>query len=178
MRGACLVCLTDRDRLHYHSCMNQIRKARQDAAHTPGEVGCDALALIHALVLAGKRTETLLDAALAPSGLSAAKWNALRHLVDAGGQLPLGQLAAKLACVKSNATQLVDRLEADRLVCRLPDAEDRRSVRAEITAAGRRAYAAGNELVRAFEAQLLADYTPAERQMLDRLLARLGGNGH
>lgn len=157
--------------------MNEIHASQSETLQRTGAADekCDAFALIHALMHAGKRTETLLDAALASTGLSAAKWNALRHLVAAGGELPLGQLAAKLECVKSNATQLVDRLEAEALVCRLPNDEDRRSVRAEITAAGRRAYAAGEAVVREFEAQLLAEFTPAERQMLDRLLARLGG---
>ena len=136
---------------------------------------CDAYELIHALMHAGKLTELQLDAALAPAGLSAAKWNALRHLMADEGQLPLGQLATKLSCVKSNATQLVDRLEADQLVCRLPDPDDRRSIRAEITAEGRRAFAAGQQAVRDFEQQLLEDYTPEERVLLSRLLTRLGG---
>ena len=54
-----------------------------------------------------------LEAALAPTGLSLAKLGALRHLAEADQPLPLGQLAERIACVKSNVTQLVDRLEAD-----------------------------------------------------------------
>jgi DNA-binding MarR family transcriptional regulator len=137
---------------------------------------CNAYALIESLMRSGKFVETQLDAALAPAGLSAAKWNVLRHLMDADGQLPLGQLAAKLACVKSNATQLVDRLEAEKLVRRLPDPEDRRSIRAELTPEGRQAYAAGLTIVRNFEHQLLEDHLPEERVLLSRLLSRLGGN--
>jgi DNA-binding MarR family transcriptional regulator len=135
----------------------------------------DTYELIQALMRAGKYTEMQLDAALASTGLSAAKWNALRHLINAGGQLPLGQLAAKLSCVKSNATQLVDRLEAENLVCRLPDPDDRRSVRAEITAGGRRAYEMGQRVVEEFEQQLLEDYSLEERFVLNRLLTRLSG---
>jgi DNA-binding MarR family transcriptional regulator len=136
---------------------------------------CDAYDLIQALMHAGKFTEIQLDAALAPAGLSAAKWNALRHLMAAGGQLPLGQLAAKLACVKSNATQLVDRLETEKLVCRLPDTGDRRSIRAEITEEGCRAYEVGQQVVNRFEEQILMDYSTEERLLLSKLLARLGG---
>ena len=153
--------------MHYHSSMNEVTGDTTQI--------CDAYGLIQALMHAGKYTELQLDAALARTGLSAAKWNALRHLMDAEGQLPLGQLATKLSCVKSNATQLVDRLEAEQLVCRLPDPDDRRSIRAEITIAGRNAYAAGEQAVRNFEQQLLADYSPSERLMLNRLLARLSG---
>lgn len=136
---------------------------------------CDAYQLMDALMRSGKHTETQLDAALAPVGLSATKWNVLRHLVVAGGQLPLGQLAARLSCVKSNATQLVDRLVTDKLVCRLPDPEDRRSIRAEVTVAGRASYEAGLRVVHEFERHLLEDYSPDERLLLSKLLARMGG---
>lgn len=136
---------------------------------------CDPYRLIEALMRSGKFTEAQLDAALAAVGLSAAKWAVLRYLMDAGGRLPLGQLAGRLACVKSNATQLVDRLEAEQLVRRVPDPEDRRSVHAEVTAAGSRSYAEGLKVVREFEGQLLAAFTLEERSVLDRLLLRLGG---
>ena len=122
---------------------------------------------------AGRHVEWQLDVALAPAGLSAAKWNALRHLMEAGGELSLGGLAAKLSCVKSNATQLVDRLEAEKLVCRTPATDDRRSVRAEITPAGREAYAAGLRIVQHFEQQLLNDFSDEEQQVLRRLLEQL-----
>jgi DNA-binding MarR family transcriptional regulator len=147
----------------YYSDMNEI-----GAVET-----CNAYDLIESLMRSGKFVETQLDAALVPAGLSAAKWNVLRHLMDAEGQLPLGQLAAKLSCVKSNATQLVDRLEAENLVRRLPDPEDRRSIRAELTSEGRHSYAAGLTVVRNFERQLLEDYSPEERVLLARLLSRL-----
>ncbi|MCX6044826.1 MAG: MarR family transcriptional regulator [Chloroflexi bacterium] len=136
---------------------------------------CDPYQLIEALMHSGKSVETQLDAALAAVELSAARWNGLRHLTAAGGQLPLGQLAAKLSCVKSNATQLVDRLEAEKLVRRVPDPEDRRSILAEITPEGRLSHAAGLQVVRDFERQLLEDYQPEERLVLHKLLARLGG---
>src|SRR5690606_12259102 len=98
---------------------------------------CDAYQLIEALMRSGKAVELRLDAALAPVGLSATKWNALRQLVNAGGRLSLGQLAEKLSCVRSNATQLVDRLEIENLVRRVPDDEDRRSILAVLTPEGR-----------------------------------------
>lgn len=134
---------------------------------------CDAYELIETLMRAGRHVEWQLDAALAPAGLSAAKWNALRHLMESGGQLSLGGLAARLSCVKSNATQLVDRLETEKLVCRTPDTDDRRSVRAEITSAGREAYTTGLQIVQWFEQQLLDGYSSEEQQVLRRLLEQL-----
>jgi DNA-binding MarR family transcriptional regulator len=160
--------------------MNEIRERLEvveelEEALANGVPPCDAYALIGALMRAGKSTEMRLDGALAVVGLSAVKWNALRHLMAAGGQLSLGQLAAKLTCVKSNATQLVDRLESDQLVRRLPAAEDRRSIRAEITEAGREAYGRGQRIVQRFEQTLVQEYTPTEQHVLTTLLARLSG---
>lgn len=149
----------------YYSHMNQIEDVQS----------CAPYQLTEALMQSGKFTETQLDAALATVGLSATKWNVLRQLVEADGQLPLGQLAIKLACVKSNATQLVDRLEAEKLVRRVPDPEDRRSILAELTTEGRQCYAAGLTVVQHFERQLLDDYLPEEQLLLHKLLSRLAG---
>jgi DNA-binding MarR family transcriptional regulator len=142
-----------------------------------GVESCDPFRLVEALVHSGKFTEAHLDAALGTVGLSAAKWSVLKQLAEAGESLPLGQLAEKQACVKSNITQLVDRLEADHLVRRTPDPEDRRSVRAELTAAGRQRYEMGLQVVRDFERQLLEDYSPEEQLLLRKLLSRLEGSG-
>jgi DNA-binding MarR family transcriptional regulator len=134
---------------------------------------CDPFQLIQALMHGGKAVEMQLDDALAPVGISAVQWSALKALVQAEGQLPLGQLAERLACVKSNATRLIDRLEAEQLVRRVPDPEDRRSIHAELTAKGQEVYEAGLQVVRDFEQRLLAGYTQEEHLLLNRLLTQL-----
>ena len=48
--------------------------------------------------------------------LSVAKYSALKHLALADEPLSLSEMAARLVCVRSNISQLVDRLEADGLV--------------------------------------------------------------
>jgi DNA-binding MarR family transcriptional regulator len=114
-----------------------------------------------------------LEAALAPSGLSLAKLGALRHLAEANEPLPLGQLAERIACVKSNVTQLVDRLEADLLVRRVPDPSDRRSVRAEITEEGRGRYEAGMQALETAEDEVISELAAEDQDELLRLLDRL-----
>lgn len=84
-----------------------------------------------------------IERALGEIGLSAPTFLALKHLVRADAPLPLGELAARTECGKSHMTQVVDRLEAEGLVSRTPDPDDRRSVRAGLTAEGRRRYDAG-----------------------------------
>src|SRR2546425_10329457 len=80
--------------------------------------------------------EARVEARLAEVGLSLPKLAALHQLSQAGDSLPLGQLAERLACVKSNVTQLVDRLEADGLVTRAAEPGDRRSRLAGVHEAG------------------------------------------
>jgi DNA-binding MarR family transcriptional regulator len=130
-----------------------------------------------ALLAALLRTQHLylarLDAALEVKGLSNAKFGALQVLVEADEPLPLGQLAERLACVKSNITQLVDRLEADGLVERLPDVQDRRSKRAAITEEGRRRFALGSKARRMVERELLAILSPEESKQLAAVLDKL-----
>ena len=117
--------------------------------------------------------ETRLEEALEPLGLSLAKFKALHTLVTAGEALPLRTLAAECACVRSNITQLVDRLEAEKLVVRANDPSDRRSIRAELTAEGRNRYKAGSRALQAAETEMLSPLTKAEREALFELLSAL-----
>src|ERR1700719_2628205 len=100
-------------------------------------------AIASALVQAAHRVESRLEEALAGVGLSIAKFETLSILVSQDRPISLSELAAKLVCVKSNVTQLVDRLETEGLVKRADDPADRRAVRAEVTALGRKRQAAG-----------------------------------
>ena len=86
---------------------------------------------------------------------------------------PLGQLADRLACVKSNVTQLVDRLEIDGLVSRAPDPNDRRSRLAVITEAGRRSHTQGMKIQQEAERELFGVLTPDETAQLARILSKL-----
>ena len=129
------------------------------------------LAVLHA---AGS-LEARVDSKLAAVGLSLPKLAALRALVSAGDAVPLGQLAGRLACVKSNVTQLVDRLEADGLVSRAADPTDRRSRLAAITSTGRAAYEQGLRIYQDAEKQLMGALTAEESLQLADLIGKLGG---
>jgi DNA-binding MarR family transcriptional regulator len=125
--------------------------------------------LIGALHAVGARLETALE----PVGLSLAKFGVLSKLVAAGEPLPLSTLAARMSCVRSNITQLVDRLEAEKLVVRADDPEDRRSVRAELTAEGRSRHAAGVRAIEAAERELFSNLPRGQRDTLLELLRSL-----
>ena len=119
--------------------------------------------------------ESRVEAKLSEIGLSLAKLAALHRLSEAGESLPLGQLAERLSCVKSNVTQLVDRLEADGLVARAADPNDRRSRLAVLTDAGRSAYEKGRRIQLDAEEALFGALTPEESATLHTLLAKLNG---
>lgn len=127
--------------------------------------------LLWNIVAAGSRIEHRLEAALEDTGLSLAKLKALSHLVAVDEPLALGQLAERIACVKSNVTQLVDRLENDGLVRRIPDPNDRRSVLAAVTEEGRRRYEVGAAALARAELELAEEF-PVEHR---KLVARLAG---
>jgi DNA-binding MarR family transcriptional regulator len=130
-------------------------------------------ALLEALLRTQHLYIARLDAALESTGLSTAKFGALQALAGSDEPLPLGQLAARLACVKSNITQLVDRLEADGLVQRVPAPEDRRSKCAAITPEGRRRFASGLKAKLEVERALLESLSPEESEGLAAALGKL-----
>jgi DNA-binding MarR family transcriptional regulator len=148
----------------YITCMNDKRK----------DAPADLDGLLHTAGTAQAYVESKLDAA----SLSLAKLAALSALVEAGDSLPLGQLAERLACVKSNITQLVDRLEADGLVARQLDPDDRRTRLAVVTATGRKAYEVGTDIRRRTERELFAALTREEADQLAGLMKKLGRRLH
>lgn len=120
--------------------------------------------------------EARLESALGQAGLSLAKFGVLARLAEAGEPLPLGALAERCSCVRSNMTQLVDRLEADRLVERVDDPNDRRSIKAVLTPEGRSRYEEGVRLLDDAERDAFARLADPERELLSRLLRMLREN--
>lgn len=122
---------------------------------------------------ASQRVEAAFEAELAPIGLSLSKLNVLAILLEAGEPIPLSRLATRLACVKSNVTQLVDRLESEGLVARVDDPNDRRSVLASITELGRAKSADGARVMQTVDAGLFAGLDADDRARVERFLANV-----
>lgn len=130
----------------------------------------DLATLLHAAASAQAEVEGKLGAI----GLSLAKLAALKALSEAGESMPLSQLAERLSCVKSNITQLVDRLEADGFVERQADRNDRRARIATLTATGQKACREGSRVQAAAELNLLGKLSASESRQLAELLAKIG----
>ncbi len=126
-----------------------------------------------ALFDAARSLGTKLETALEGIGLSPAKYQALDALVKAGKPLALSELAGCLNCVRSNITQLADRLESDGLLKRVDDVSDRRAIRAVVTPLGTERHAAGSDVIHEIQVELSGRITPEDRAAFMRVLAAL-----
>jgi DNA-binding MarR family transcriptional regulator len=102
----------------------------------PTEVDMSVVEAMAALRIAAHALKNLHERWAEKYGLTEGRLGVLFSLYKCGAT-PLGDLAADLDSTPRNITGLVDHLERDGLVERVPDNEDRRSVRANLTEAGR-----------------------------------------
>jgi DNA-binding MarR family transcriptional regulator len=133
----------------------------------------ETLTLLRALMKTSKVLEAVLDEQLADSQLSTTRLLTLKQINETDEPLSLGQLASCLAFVKSNATQLIDRLEAETLVRRVPAPHDRRCTLLELTDDGKQRYQDGLKTLEPLLDQLETLYSADERAQLLALMQRL-----
>jgi DNA-binding MarR family transcriptional regulator len=89
------------------------------------------------------------------------------------GPMETRALAASIGCTRASVSSLCDTLQREGLVGRHGDDADRRLVRVELTAAGRRAIERIFPRFNAGETELVAGLTAKEREQLANLLRRL-----
>ena len=122
-----------------------------------------------------RRLHKMLDETLAEFGLSLGEWKVLNHLQSAGPpyRRSAGKLAARADLSTGAMTNRLDRLEQAGLVRRLPDPEDRRGVKVELTDKGLKLWEEALRTGAAQEALVAAALTKEEKQQLNSLLRRL-----
>jgi DNA-binding MarR family transcriptional regulator len=144
--------------------MNKSAQAQRDSrAPSVDEV-------MRSLLEAAHSVENRYEDALGKVGLSSPKFSALTHLALAGKPLSLSECAERMTCVRSNITQLMDRLEADGLVRRLEDPSDRRAVRAALTSLGVERQAAGAKEVEKVQKEFARTLSGIDQVALRRAL--------
>jgi DNA-binding MarR family transcriptional regulator len=144
-----------------------------DTQESSAELKSSPVKTIYSILHAAHALEDKLESSLNGVGLSMPKYSVLNELVAADRPLSLSELATRLSCVRSNMTQLVDRLEADGLVRRVDDPADRRSVRAALTDQGKARQEAGAAQMSRLHGEFEAQMGPEERATLERLLTAL-----
>ena len=102
----------------------------------------DAMSAATSITRANQLVMGRINEALAPFDLTFSRFEALALLhFSRRGSLPLGKMGNRLMVHPTSVTNAIDRLERDGLVRRMPHADDRRTVLAEITDEGRRVVA-------------------------------------
>jgi DNA-binding MarR family transcriptional regulator len=157
--------------LLYVSPMKQMH--HEEIVREDEEVGTPAGATLFTFLDVSERLFSQIAEALKAVGLSYAKYDILDQLRRADQPVSLRVLAQGLGCAASNITQLMDRLEAEQLVQRVDDPEDRRSVRAQLTPQGAIQAEEGLTQIDVVRAKFAASFTAAERVELARLLAKI-----
>jgi DNA-binding MarR family transcriptional regulator len=113
-----------------------------------------------------------VDEALRPFDLTFARYEALVLLTfSRAGSLPLGKMGERLMIHPTSVTNIVDRLEAQALVRRVPHPTDRRTTLCEITDAGRAVVDEATRAVTAVDLGMLG-LTEPELDGLTALLTR------
>jgi DNA-binding MarR family transcriptional regulator len=97
-----------------------------------------AMAAVTSIMRAQQVLMARLNELLRPHRLTFPRYEALMLLsFTRTGALPLGKIGERLQVHRTSVTNIIDKLEADGLVRRVPHAEDRRATLAEITEDGR-----------------------------------------
>ena len=97
----------------------------------------------------------------------------MKRLQDAGAPQPISFFADGVVSSRSNATQMVDRLESDGLVARVRNPHDRRSVLVELTESGARRLHDGHDCLERMATDLLSPLSAAEREDIIIVLERI-----
>jgi DNA-binding MarR family transcriptional regulator len=162
-----VVVVADEDGHLYSPQMREMLSSRVPPEGLPAVEACAAMGL------AARQLRARMERWAEKEGLSETRLGILFMLRHAGEAVPLGGLASRLHVSARNVTGLIDHLERDGLVARVPDPADRRSVLARLTDLGReRVDAMGEETFRQ-QAGTLAGFTNAELVQLRHLCLKL-----
>jgi DNA-binding MarR family transcriptional regulator len=162
-----LTVATDEDGRLYSPQMREVLSERIPAEALP------AVEAFGAIGLAARRLHARMERWCEKEGLSETRLGILFMLRHAGSGVPLGALAGRMHVTPRNVTGLIDHLERDGLVARVPDPEDRRSVLAQLTERGRERVDAMAETTYRQQQGLLAGFTNDELVQLRHLCLKL-----
>lgn len=126
--------------------------------------------LITTISYVGQMVEEELDKNLNSIGLSVTQLNALHHIQLNGGSIALSELADQKECVKSNITQLTDRMETKGLVERVRSDTDRRKILTVLTPKGKKLYHKGMKILASTENKILSRIPEEQKKKLAGLL--------
>jgi DNA-binding MarR family transcriptional regulator len=144
----------------------------QCAADLPG-LDLEIEGIVDRIQFLQRHLRRAMEETLAEQELTHGEWAVLGMLRRADERLTPGQLARQADLSTGAMTNRLDRLEQAGLVTRMPDPDDRRSVRVELTDAGRVAWEASVGVQAQKEELVVSALSKGERRELNDLLRRL-----
>ena len=124
------------------------------------------------LAQASQLISTEFHAIVQANGLSVLEWRVLATLADSG-PVTIGQLAQKSVSKQPTVTRLLDRMEEQGLVERLPAAKDRRLTMVRMTRSGDKMIAGLIRKAHAHEASVLEPFGANRSKELKKVLLEL-----
>jgi DNA-binding MarR family transcriptional regulator len=153
--------------------IDPIAEARRHWEERWGDEPARPMAAVTSVMRAQQVLLARLNELLGPLGLTFPRYEALMLLsFTRAGALPLGKVGERLQVHRTSVTNIVDKLEADGLVRRVPHEADRRTTLAEITTQGRDVAGRATVLLNA-DAFGLAALDDGEQEQLTELLRTL-----
>jgi len=125
------------------------------------------------MVLAARRWRALLDDRLRPIDQSSARMEAMGAILSSPPLSPQVDIARRLRIEGPTLTRMLDSLEKDRLVERLPDPSDRRTKQLRLTDEGEDALAGIFEIVDELRARLLQGVPKETIEQVNNFFAEL-----
>ncbi|WP_054529266.1 MarR family transcriptional regulator [Erythrobacter sp. SG61-1L] len=129
------------------------------------------------MVLTARRWRSLLDERLRPIEQSSARMEAMSAILNSPPLSPQVEIARRLRIEGPTLTRMLDTLEKDGLVERLPDPKDRRTNQLRLTGSGEAELARIFAISDAMRGRLLEGFSEEQilqvNEVLEVLLARL-----
>jgi MarR family transcriptional regulator for hemolysin len=133
------------------------------------------------IVLGARRWRSMLDEKLRMIGTSAARMEALSTIDRAPWLSAQVEIANRMGIEKPTLTRMLDMLEAESLVERLPDPWDRRAKLIRLTSQGEATLDSASQVANELRRVMLEEFDEEElvqmNGFLERLLARLDKGG-
>jgi DNA-binding MarR family transcriptional regulator len=153
--------------------IDPIAEARRHWSERWGDEPARPMEAITSIMRAQQILLARLNELLGPLGLTFPRYEALMLLsFTRAGTLPMGKVGERLQVHRTSVTNIIDKLEADGLVRRVPHEADRRTTLAQITGAGRDVALRATELLNA-DAFGLAAVDETDQERLTEILRTL-----
>jgi len=125
------------------------------------------------LLLVGRRWRSLLDEKLRPTGQSSARMEAMSAIMNSPERSAQVDIAKRLRIEGPTLTRMIDTLEKDGLVARLPDPADRRSKQLQLTAEGEETLHEIFDIADVYRTRLFEGLDASDKAALKRILTGL-----